>query len=73
MTDAARERERALVEKEITRLCESLQALSKSALPLGKLMDFIQEDLDSMQQEYEHWKTENQTLKAQLKREERLV
>ncbi|CAH8457601.1 unnamed protein product [Heterobilharzia americana] len=71
--ELAREREKALMEKEINRLCNSLQTLSRSAIPLSKLMDFVQEDLETMQQEFERWKNENHSIKSQLKQEETLT
>ncbi|GAA57451.1 TRAF3-interacting protein 1, partial [Clonorchis sinensis] len=71
--EATRQRERAQMGKDIDRLCQSLQSLSRSALPLGKLMDFVQEDLESMQQEFERWTAENRTLKARLREEENLT
>ncbi|CAH8453074.1 unnamed protein product [Schistosoma haematobium] len=73
LNEAAKEREKALLKKEINRLCDSLQTLSRSAIPLSKLMDFVQEDLETMQQEYERWKTENHILKSQLKQQENLT
>ena len=45
----------------------SFQTLTRSANPLGKLMDFLQEDVDSMQRELETWRVENRTLQAQLR------
>ncbi len=60
--DAAVKRERAATEKEMERLCQVLQELTRSALPLGKIMDFLQEDLEGMQMEYKEWKTEEQRL-----------
>lgn len=71
--ELTRQRERAQIEKEVAKLSATLQLLSKSAMPLGKLMDYVQEDLDSMQQEYERWTNENQVLKVRLREEERLV
>ncbi|KAA3680225.1 TRAF3-interacting protein 1 [Paragonimus westermani] len=73
LDEASRQRERANIEKEVERLCQALQSLSRSALPLGKLMDFVQEDLESMQQEYERWTAENQALRAQIRQEESLT
>ncbi|CAI2723705.1 unnamed protein product [Schistosoma spindalis] len=73
LNEAAKEREKALLKKEINRLCDSLQTLSRSAIPLSKLMDFVQEDLETMQQEFERWKTENHILKSQLKQQENVV
>ncbi|KAK4472636.1 hypothetical protein MN116_003870 [Schistosoma mekongi] len=73
MNEAAREREKAIFNKGISRLCNSLQTLSRSAIPLSKLMDFVQEDLETMQQEFERWRDENHMLESQLKQEEILT
>ena len=34
---------------QVNKLRSSIRTLTKSAHPLGKLMDFLQEDVDSMQ------------------------
>ena len=44
-----------------------LQTLTRSANPLGKLMDFLQEDVDSMQRELETWRNENRELQSKLR------
>ena len=41
--------------------------------PLGKLMDFLQEDVDSMERELETWRSENKELKLKLKHEEKVT
>lgn len=41
--------------KQIENLKELIQKLVRSVNPLGKLMDFVQEDIDSMQREYSKW------------------
>ncbi|BHF73588.1 TRAF3-interacting protein 1 [Sparganum proliferum] len=64
--EAARRRERQATEREMERLSQALQSLTRSALPLGKLVDFLQEDLESMQTEYREWKAEDQRLQLQL-------
>uniref|UniRef100_A0A0X3PRX2 TRAF3-interacting protein 1 n=2 Tax=Schistocephalus solidus TaxID=70667 RepID=A0A0X3PRX2_SCHSO len=64
--EAARKRERQATEREMERLSQALQSLTRSALPLGKLVDFLQEDLESMQTEYREWKAEDQRLQLQL-------
>ena len=46
---------------------------SRSANPLGKLMDFLQEDMDSMERELEMWRSENKDLKLKLKHEEKVT
>lgn len=58
MTNVAYQKQRHLVVQKIEKLQESIQTLTKSANPLGKIMDYIQEDLDSMQKELQRWKQE---------------
>ncbi|XP_021693082.1 TRAF3-interacting protein 1 [Aedes aegypti] len=41
--------------KQMETLRESIQKLTRSVNPLGKLMDFIQEDIDSMERELTNW------------------
>ncbi|XP_071103791.1 TRAF3-interacting protein 1-like isoform X1 [Haliotis cracherodii] len=69
MSDAARRKQREIVQKEINKLRNSIQSLTRSANPLGKIMDYVQEDLDSMQKELEKWKSENKEHSLALKRE----
>ena len=45
----------------------------RSANPLGKLMDFLQEDVDSMERELDLWRSENKDLKLKLKHEEKIT
>ena len=71
MNDAAKRKEREMVQKEIDKLRLSIQTLTRSANPLGKIMDFIQEDLDQMQKELEMWKKEHKENSLQLQREQR--
>ena len=71
MLDTNRRRDRAAAEKEVERLRQALQTMTRSANPLGKVMDFIQEDLDAMQRERERWREENKELAVQLKSEQR--
>ena len=40
---------------------------------LAKMLDYLQEDLDSMQKELEMWRDENKQLAQTLKREQRYV
>ncbi|EDV27824.1 expressed hypothetical protein [Trichoplax adhaerens] len=67
--DATRKKERELVEKEIEKLRVTIQNLCRSANPLGKIMDYVQEDIDSMQKELETWRSENTDHEMALKRE----
>ena len=50
-------------------LRESIQTLTRSIHPLGKLMDFLQEDIDSMQMESARWRNIYNTTKDDLKKE----
>ncbi|GFG28637.1 hypothetical protein Cfor_06571 [Coptotermes formosanus] len=67
--EAGRRRERELAGREIDRLRGSIQTLTRAANPLGKLMDFLQEDVDSMQHELAMWQRTNMDLMAQLRME----
>ncbi|XP_055588174.1 TRAF3-interacting protein 1 [Uranotaenia lowii] len=42
-------------ERQMETLRESIQKLTRSVNPLGKLMDFLQEDIDSMERELSNW------------------
>ncbi|KAK7482073.1 hypothetical protein BaRGS_00026657, partial [Batillaria attramentaria] len=69
MSDTQRRKQREMVAKEIERLQTSIQSLTRSANPLGKIMDYVQEDLDSMQKELDRWRTENKEHALALRRE----
>jgi len=71
--DASRQRERGSVLKEVQRLCDSIQTVTRAAHPIGKLLDSLQEDVDSMQQELEHWQSMQRSLEEQLLAEEALT
>jgi len=43
-------------EDDIEFMKKSIQALCQATNPLGKSIDFVTEDIDSMVKEYEHWK-----------------
>ncbi|TSK92920.1 TRAF3-interacting protein 1 [Bagarius yarrelli] len=73
MLEAARKKERELVLKEIERLRTSVQSVCRSALPLGKIMDYIQEDMDSMQNELQNWRRENKEHAEALLQEQRIT
>ncbi|KAG4068340.1 hypothetical protein HA402_007860 [Bradysia odoriphaga] len=59
--------------KQMDSLRDSIQKLTRSINPLGKLMDFLQEDVDSMQMELSMWKNSYESTKLELKREEGLT
>ncbi|XP_067844055.1 TRAF3-interacting protein 1 isoform X2 [Heptranchias perlo] len=70
ISETAKKKERELVAKEIEKLRTSIQTLCRSALPLGKIMDYIQEDMDSMQNELSTWRRENKKHAESLLREQ---
>jgi len=70
MSQAARQKERAMTKKEIDQLRSGIQTLASSAAPLGKVLDYLQEDLDSMQKELETWRSENKYHETAIKAEE---
>ncbi|KAK7877243.1 hypothetical protein WMY93_032044 [Mugilogobius chulae] len=65
--------QQALVQREMERLRSSVQSLCRSALPLGKIMDYIQEDVDSMNAELQQWRSENRRHAQELQEEHRLT
>ncbi|XP_072541714.1 TRAF3-interacting protein 1 isoform X2 [Salminus brasiliensis] len=71
--EAARKKERELVAREIERLRSSVQTVCRSALPLGKIMDYIQEDMDAMRNELETWRRENREHAQALLQEQRIT
>ncbi|XP_052805204.1 TRAF3-interacting protein 1-like isoform X3 [Mya arenaria] len=73
ISDAQRRKQREAVQKEVDKLRGSIQTLTRSANPLGKIMDYVQEDLDSMQKELEKWKQENKEHGLALKREKAIT
>ena len=45
-------------EGDIEFMKKAIQILCQSTLPLGKSIDFVTDDVDSMSKEYEHWRKE---------------
>nr|XP_056712511.1 TRAF3-interacting protein 1 [Euleptes europaea] len=71
--ESARRKEKDLVSKEVEKFRGSIQALCRSALPLGKLMDYIQEDMDAIKNECQMWKSENKQLAEALQKEQSIT
>ncbi|XP_018537784.1 TRAF3-interacting protein 1 [Lates calcarifer] len=71
VSEAARKKERDMVRREIERLRSSIQTVCRSSLPLGKIMDYIQEDMDAMQAELHTWRRENKEHAQALLQEQR--
>ncbi|XP_034641239.1 TRAF3-interacting protein 1 isoform X3 [Trachemys scripta elegans] len=73
LSEAARRKEKDLVSKEIEKFRASIQTLCRSALPLGKIMDYIQEDMDSMKNELQMWQHENKQHAEALQKEQSIT
>ncbi|XP_034862643.1 TRAF3-interacting protein 1 isoform X4 [Mirounga leonina] len=71
--ESAWKKEKDIVSKEIEKLRVSIQTLCKSALPLGKIMDYIQEDVDAMQNELQLWHSENKQHREALQQEQSIT
>ena len=54
-------------EKDIEFMKNAIQALCQSTNPLGKSIDFVTEDVDSMIKEFQTWRTEYIASQAKLK------
>jgi len=59
------------VQKEVTRLCTAIQALTSNIVPIIKVLDYFPEDVDAMQKELEMWHSEMQLNAVTLETEER--
>ncbi|XP_034484736.1 TRAF3-interacting protein 1 [Drosophila innubila] len=59
--------------RQMNDLRDIIQTLTKSVNPLGKLMDFIPEDIDAMQLELTMWRETYTQAAAELKRERNLT
>ncbi|XP_055945804.1 TRAF3-interacting protein 1-like [Argiope bruennichi] len=68
MSQASHERHSA--SKELAQLRNFVQSLSKTAVPLGRMLDFLQEDLDSMKMELRMWKEEHEQNLVALHKEQ---
>ncbi|GAB1607300.1 TRAF3-interacting protein 1-like [Argonauta hians] len=73
MNSTTYQRQKELTENKIAKLQASIQGLTKSANPLGKIMDYIQEDLDSMHKELNQWKGEKLEYRLALKEEREIT
>lgn len=58
-----------LREQEAQQLLECVQNVTRSANPLGKMIDFLQEDVDSMKRELDSWRQERLSLLARIQQE----
>ncbi|XP_034176946.2 intraflagellar transport 54 isoform X1 [Osmia lignaria lignaria] len=58
---------RDVITKEIDKLRNTIQSLTRATNPLGKLLDYFQEDVEIMQKELLDWRNQYQEVNEQLK------
>ncbi|CAM6088379.1 unnamed protein product [Calypogeia fissa] len=58
-------------QEEIQKLKEAVQTLCQTASPLGKSMDYLQEDVETMSKEYNFWVKERDLYNNKLEEEKR--
>lgn len=63
--------ERKSIARNMTELRKSIQKLSLYINPLGKMMEYFQEDVDAMQIELMMWQTAYATAETDIKEEKR--
>ncbi|NWW46335.1 MIPT3 protein, partial [Pedionomus torquatus] len=73
VSEVARKKERDLVAKEIEKFQVSIQTLCRSALTLGRIMDYVQEDMDAMKNELQMWRQENRQHAEALQKEQSIT
>lgn len=60
-------------EQDIEFMKKAIQVLCQSTNPLGKSIDFVTDDIDSMNKEYEHWKKESSSCQQQLQEQQKIT
>ncbi|XP_010711513.1 TRAF3-interacting protein 1 isoform X2 [Meleagris gallopavo] len=73
LSEAARKKERDLVAKEMEKFRDSIQTLCRSAFTLGRIMDYVQEDMDAMKNELQMWRHENRQHAEALQKEQSIT
>ncbi|NWU37530.1 MIPT3 protein, partial [Hylia prasina] len=73
VSEASRKRERDLVAKEIEKFQVSIQTVCQNAFRLGRIVDYIQEDMDAMRNELHTWRQENREHAEALQREQSIT
>ena len=60
-------------ENDIEFMKKAIQVLCQSTNPLGKSIDFVTDDIDSMSKEYEHWRKESIACQSQLEEQQKIT
>ncbi|GAB1862952.1 TRAF3-interacting protein 1 [Camponotus japonicus] len=69
--ESGSKRDREAAAKEIDKLRGTIQTLTRATNPLGKLLDYVQEDVEVMQKELLDWKNQYRQLNEQLEKEQK--
>ncbi|CAF3504554.1 unnamed protein product [Rotaria socialis] len=67
--DAQRRGEREKIQKDVDKLRETIQSLTKSVVPLGKILEYLQEDYEMMAKEMQHYTDEYKRTVVELRKE----
>lgn len=59
--------------KEISQLRNAIQSLTRTANPLGKLMNFLHEDLEAMQSELNMWINMKRQFREEIARQKKYL
>jgi len=73
MSDAPKRTFGGYSEDDIEFMKKSIQALCQATNPLGKSIDFVTEDIDSMVKEYEYWKLDYSESQTKLAEQQRIT
>ncbi|XP_014597926.1 PREDICTED: TRAF3-interacting protein 1 [Polistes canadensis] len=68
--EAGTKRDHEAAIKEIDKLRGTIQMLTRTTNPLGKLLDYLQEDIEMMQKELHDWRNQYNQLNKQLEKEQ---
>lgn len=60
-------------ENDIEFMKKAIQILCQSTNPLGKSIDFVTDDIDSMSKEYEYWRKESQACQSKLEEQQKIT
>ena len=60
-------------ENDIEFMKKAIQILCQSTNPLGKSIDFVTDDIDSMSAEYEYWRKESLSCRSRLEEQQRIT
>lgn len=60
-------------ENDIEFMKKAIQILCQSTNPLGKSIDFVTDDIDSMSKEYEYWRRESLSCQSKLEEQQRIT